>query len=219
MAIKALVFDMDGLVFDTERVVQRTWARAGAELGYPGMENVIYHTLGLNRKRRTEFFREYMGEDFPDEEFSRRTRKYFYEIAKEEGIAVKKGIRELIVFAKERGLKLAVATSSSEEHASGLFKNAGLYEYFDAFVYGNMVKNSKPDPECYRSACEALGVSPKDAAALEDAPAGIEAAYRAGMKPIMIPDLAKVTEEVEAMAWRVCEHAGEVADLLLTNVC
>lgn len=56
MAIKALVFDMDGLVFDTERVVQRTWARAGAELGYPGMENVIYHTLGLNRKRRTEFF-------------------------------------------------------------------------------------------------------------------------------------------------------------------
>ena len=84
MAIKALVFDMDGLVFDTERVVQRTWARAGAELGYPGMENVIYHTLGLNRKRRTEFFREYMGEDFPDEEFSRRTRKYFYEIAKEE---------------------------------------------------------------------------------------------------------------------------------------
>ena len=110
MDIKAFIFDMDGLLFDSERIVQRSWEIAGDELGIPHMGNVIYHTLGMNRAGRNEYFRKYIREDFPFEEFGKLTRDNFWKIVDKEGLPLKKGAKELLAYGKsqEQGLDLAL---------------------------------------------------------------------------------------------------------------
>ena len=112
MILDALVFDMDGLIFDSERVVQRTWNDAGDQLGYGKIGEHIYNALGFNVKRRKEYFQGVFGQDFPMDDFNRITRARFQEIVAEEGLAMKPGVRELLNWARSRGIKTAVATSS-----------------------------------------------------------------------------------------------------------
>lgn len=212
--IEAIVFDMDGLLFDSERIVQRSWEEAGNQLGIKGVGDHIYHTLGMNRAGRNAYFARVIGADFPFEEFGRRTRISFYKIVEEEGLPMKPGVRELLEYAKAEGYKMAVATSSSREYASNNLRNAGIYGYFDGAVYGDMVEHAKPDPEIYLRACEKIGSDPARSLALEDAPAGIRSAHAAGMIPVVIPDLVEPDEEILKLAYRRCETLYEVIDLL-----
>lgn len=131
---------MDGLLFDSERIVQRSWEIAGDELGIPHMEDVIYHTLGMNRAGRNEYFRKYIREDFPFEEFGKLTRDNFWKIVDKEGLPLKKGAKELLAYGKSQGYKMAVATSSSREYAMGNLIRAGIDSYFDSVVCGDMVR-------------------------------------------------------------------------------
>ena len=112
--IKGFVFDMDGLLFDSERIVQRSWNAAGSELGYEGIGEQIYNTLGFNRARRAVYFKEIYGDDFPVEAFQERAARHFVQIVDLEGMSMKEGAREVLKFAKEKGIAVGLATSSSE---------------------------------------------------------------------------------------------------------
>ena len=153
MILDALVFDMDGLIFDSERVVQRTWNDAGEQLGYGKIGEHIYNTLGFNVKRRKEYFQGVFGQDFPMDDFNRITRARFQEIVAEEGLAMKPGVRELLNWAHSRGIKTAVATSSRRVYSTDLLKRADIWKLLDGAVFGDMVTNAKPDPEIYLTAC------------------------------------------------------------------
>lgn len=212
--ITALVFDMDGLIFDSERVVQRSWNRAGEVLGIPEMGEHIYHTIGFNVVRREEYFRAAIREDFPMERFNELTRGFFKEIVASEGLAMKPGVKELLAYAKANGYKLAVASSSRREHAVNLLTEAGVYPYFDGSVFGDMVKHAKPDPEIYRTACEVIQAAPEETVALEDAPAGVKSAAGAGLRAIMIPDLVQPDEETMKNVWKKYDTLLDVLDLL-----
>lgn len=205
---------MDGLLFDSERIVQRSWNRAGQELGYGNIGENIYHTLGFNVNRRYEFFKSVYGDDFPMDDFNRITRAAFREIVDQEGLNKMPGVDELLALAKEKGLKLAVASSSRRAYAMNNLTEGGIIQYFDGCVFGDMVTKAKPDPEIYLKACELLGVDPEDAAAVEDAPSGVEAAFRAGMKVIMIPDLVKPEKKTRELLWKEYGSLKEVSDLL-----
>ena len=193
--ITALIFDMDGLIFDSERVVQRSWNRAGEVLGIPKMGEHIYHTIGFNVVRREQYFRTAIREDFPMERFNELTRAFFKEIVASEGLAMKPGVKELLAYAKENGYKLAVASSSRREHAVNLLTEAGVYSYFDGSVFGDMVKNAKPDPEIYRTACEVIQAV-------------------AGLRAIMIPDLVQPDEETMKGVWKKYNTLLDVLELL-----
>ena len=171
---------MDGLLFDSERIVQRSWEIAGDELGIPHMGDVIYHTLGMNRAGRNEYFRKYIREDFPFEEFGKLTRDNFWKIVDKEGLPLKKGAKELLAYGKSQGYKMAVATSSSREYAMGNLIRAGIDSYFDSVVCGDMVKKAKPDPEIYIYTMKKMGVEPKDCYVVEDSTFGLQAAESAG---------------------------------------
>lgn len=212
--IEGVVFDMDGLLLDTEQIVKRTWTDVGTAMGYPDMGEQIYHTLGFNRPRRKAYFESVYGPDWPDEEIVRRTVIRFNEIVESEGIPVKKGARELLAFLKEKGIKIGLATSTSEEHAKQELDEAGIWDYFDGRIFGSMVTKSKPDPEIYLKACAAIGVEPAHALALEDAPSGVEAAYRAGLRVIMIPDMVQPNDEVRKMTWDVQESLLDIIKIL-----
>lgn len=212
--IRGLIFDMDGLLFDSERVVQRTWAQAGEMLGLPDMGSHIYNTLGMNYISRTEYFQKAVRPDFPMEEFSKITRKLFYEITEREGLPVKPGVRELMEYGREHGYRMGVATSSSREYAVKFLTEAGLWEYFSGAVFGDMVVKTKPDPTIYLMACEQVGVKPEEAMALEDSPNGIRSAYAAGMVPVVVPDLVTPTEEIRKLCYRECRTLLEIPALL-----
>lgn len=212
--IEGVVFDMDGLLLDTERLVKRTWTDVGTSMGYPDMGEQIYHTLGFNRARRKAYFESVYGPDWPDAEIVRRCGIRFNEIVTTEGIPVKTGARVLLDFLKARGIKIGLATSTSEEHAREELARSGLWDYFDGRIFGSMILNSKPAPEIYEKACEAIGVDPDHALALEDAPSGVESAYRAGLRVIMIPDMVQPTEAVKTMTWDVKENLLEVIPVI-----
>lgn len=205
---------MDGLLLDSERIVKRSWEEAGEEMGIPRMGEHIFHTLGLNRAGRDSYFRSALGEGFGIEEFSERTSRCFYRIVEEEGMPLKPGIREILSYVKAYGYKTAVATSSRKEYSIKMLETVGIYEYFDSGVFGDMVKNSKPDPEIYRKACESLGMSPDYCLALEDAPAGIRSAYEAGLTVIAVPDLLEPPRELLPLIYKTCRTLHEVIPLL-----
>ena len=214
MKVEALVFDMDGLLLDSERVVQRSWNYAGEKLGYGRIGEHIYHTLGFNVVRREAYFKSVYGEDFPMDKFNELTREKYYGICDKEGIGVKEGARELLIYAKEHGYKVGLATSSREIHAKASLEKVGLWKYFDGGVFGDSVKHAKPDPEIYLKACEAIGTEPVHSIALEDAPAGIRSASSAGMIPVMIPDLAQPDEEVRGLCRYVYPTLLDVIKML-----
>lgn len=207
---KAFVFDMDGLIFDSERIVQRSWNISGQKLGLGNVGEHIYNTLGMNRASRKKYYEDHIRKDFPFEEFSALTRKTFFEIVDAEGLPMKAGVKEILTYGKENGIKIALATSSSRDYAMKCLKDAGIDIYFDGIVCGDMVSRSKPDPEIYLRACELAGVEPGEAVAFEDAPAGVEAAYRAGMKVVMVPDLVEPSEKIASMLWDKWETLQDI---------
>lgn len=212
--IKALVFDMDGLLIDSERIVKRSWQMTGNELGYEDFGEYIYPMLGANAKKRESYFKGLFGEAFPMERFTELTRRYFYEIVDREGLPLKVGVKELMEEAKKRELKIALATSSRQAYAKDVLTRVDVWKYLDGGVFGDQVKHAKPDPEIYLLACEKVGVRPEEAIAFEDAPAGVRSAHSAGMKVIMVPDLVQPDAEIQKLYDKKVETLREVLPLL-----
>ncbi len=208
----AVVFDMDGLMFDSERIVQKAWNRAGEKMGYGllGDENIRF-TLGFNRERRKVYFKDKYGADFPYDKFQDLYAGIYNEYVKENGIPVKRGLYELLEVLEEKGIPRAVATSSSRENALENLKRAGILEKFQAVVTGDMVREGKPSPEIYITACSKLGIHGEKAMALEDAPNGILAAKNAGMYTVFVPDILEDFSEFSFLPDKKAESLQEVA--------
>lgn len=212
--IKALVFDMDGLLIDSERIVKRSWKMAGDILGYADLGEYIYPMLGATAKKREVYFKTTFGEAFPMERFTELTRRFFYEIVEKEGLPLKPGVIELMEEGKRRGLKIALATSSRQAYAKDALERVDVWKYLDGGVFGDQVTKAKPDPEIYLLACEKVGVAPHEAVAFEDAPAGVRSAHSAGMPVIMVPDLVQPDKELEGMCYKKVETLKDVLPLL-----
>lgn len=212
--IKALLFDMDGLLLDSERVVQESWNAAGEVLGYGKVGEHIYNTLGMNAAGRKEYFNNVFGTGFPYEEFQKLSRKAFFNVADQEGIPLKPGAKELIFYAKQMGYKVGLVTSSRKEYAVDVLKKAGIFSYFDGCIFGDMVSKSKPDPEIYEKGCKMLGEEPEWCIAFEDAPAGVIAASAAGIDVIMVPDLVQPDDAIKMRTWKVLDSLDEAIGLL-----
>lgn len=191
--IKGVIFDMDGLMLDTERIIQYSWERTGEELGYSHFGKNILNTLGMSRVQRNRYFLEKYGEDFPLQRFTDRYHEIYHAYEQEHGIPKKKGLVLLLELLKNRQIPMAVATSTHSEHTIPELKRQGIDGYFQEIITGEMVEKGKPSPEIYRLACKKLGVRPEEALALEDSYNGIRSAYEAGIKVLMIPDI--LTEE------------------------
>ena len=210
--IRGVVFDMDGLMFDSERIVKLSWDVAGEELGYGKLGDNIVNTLGFNVDKRKAYFQNKYGETFPFEPFLEHYRAAFHRYEEEHGIPVKKGLHELLKTLKELEIPMAVATSSSHQYAMKNLEREGIVQFFACIVTGGMVTEAKPSPEIYRKACEGLQISPSYGLALEDSYNGIRSAYSAGMKPIMVPDLLPATDEMRSMSVAVLEDLIQVKE-------
>jgi len=215
--IKAIVFDMDGLMFDTERLTIQAWDYAGEKLGIGKMGHMVYKTLGMSIESARKVFIEEYGDKVVEEDLSENAKDFLHDYFNEYGIPMKPGLIELLEYLKQNNYKIAVATSSNEEVALSHFKRSNITEYFDVIVCGDMVKNSKPAPDIYLKASELLDVIPSECLALEDSPNGIKSAFSAQLKPVMIPDLIEPTEEILGILHSNLTNLYEVIQLLNSN--
>lgn len=212
--IKAVIFDMDGLMFDTEKLWLDGVAKTNEKHGYNVPLDLIIRCMGHRKDKIDLMLKEAMGVGFDPVEFRRLNKIYMDEEVKVNGLKIKQGLIELLDFLKTKGLKLAVASSSSNEKIRQRFEQARLsMDYFDYIIGGDKVTNPKPDPQIYTTTCKVLGIKPEETIALEDSDSGIRSAYFAGVKPILIPDVKEPSEETKLMAFRQYNNLSQVIDL------
>lgn len=214
MIIKGIIFDMDGLMFDTERLGYNYMMKITSLNGYVMPESVLNKTIGVNKKTAIRIFKKYLGNDFPAEKLLKEKRKIVNDNLDKNGVPIKEGLLELLQYLEENNIKKAVATSSYRVVAEKVLKLAGVYERFDVIVCGDEIKNSKPEPDVFLKAQVNLKILKKNILILEDSPMGVLAAYRAGIKSVMIPDILSSDERTKSMYFKECKSLKDVISIL-----
>lgn len=212
---KAVVFDMDGVLIDSEKIYRMCWKKNGMSIGIPEdeMEVICDRVAGGNKSSNARVFREVMGESFDYLAFRARTMEMFAEYADEHGIELKPGVRDTLEFLRQRDVKIALATSTVRELAEDRLARVGIQDYFDAKVCGDEIVEGKPAPEIYRKACEKLGVPPETAIGVEDSINGVISADTAGLFTVMVVDLISPNEITAQHTDRVYYHMKDMWEL------
>ncbi len=208
--IKAVVFDMDGVIFDSERLVMECWKEIAEKYNIQGIEDACLESLGVNAKQTEEIMYRRYGIDFPYRQYAKEASLLFHSRYDGGRLLKKKGIAELLAYLKERNVKLAVASSTRQETVKQELQDGGLLSFFDCIIGGDMVERSKPSPDIFLMACKQLNAVPEDTYVIEDSYNGIRAAYAANMIPIMVPDLVEPTEEIRMLAREIFPSLVEV---------
>jgi HAD superfamily hydrolase (TIGR01509 family) len=218
-AIQAIIFDMDGLMLDTERLAQAAWQRAGAELGYDLPDEIYLLAVGRTAQATEEIFRGHFGADSPFAEIYARKQQYYHDAIEQGLVPLKAGLLELLDLIDELGLPKAVATSTARPLAEQKLRATGLLNRFPFIVCGNEVPNGKPAPDIFLAAAAKLEIAPAHCLVLEDSPAGIRAAHAAGMRAVHIPDLVPSSAEIAALAFHVAADLHAVPALVGLSRC
>lgn len=212
--VEAVVFDMDGVLFDTERLIIECWREVASHMDICEIDRLAQDSIGSNRAATKIRFLEGLGENFDFDQFDLEVHETFFKKLDEEGIPVKLGVYEILEYLKGAGIKIGLASSTKEESVRSHLKRSGIEDYFEVIIGGDRVKASKPDPEIYLLACEKLGVLPKHAIAIEDSYNGVRAASAAGLLTIMVPDLLPATKEIEPLLHKKYNSLLEVMKYL-----
>lgn len=207
--MNAVIFDMDGVLFDTERLCMDGYAQVGRKYGLTGVETVAMQCIGRSSKDTKQLFLDNYGYDFGYDEFRAAVSGWVKTRIKLYGLPLKPGVEKVLEYLKQNEVPLGLASSTSYQSVLGHLREAELLEYFRVVVTGDMIENSKPEPDIYLLACRKLGVDPADTYAIEDSPNGIRAASRAGMLPIMVPDLIEPDDEMRRLSVRICNDLTE----------
>lgn len=216
MQYQAVVFDMDGVIFDTERLVIEFWKEVAKKHNIPNVEHTCIQCLGTNRVRTREIFLENYGADFPFDPYRAEVTELFNTHYKGVPLPTKPGIRELLSYLQEQDIKVGLASSTTQHLVRDEIGTAGLLPYFQTLVCGDMVEHSKPAPDIFLKACEILNADPTKSIAIEDSFNGIRSAHCAGMTPIMVPDQVQPTDEIRTLAFHVMPSLLDVLNWLKT---
>lgn len=217
MQIKGVIFDMDGLMLDTERIYYRGWQEAARAYGYEITWEIYTQIVARNSEYIGRVLKRLLGEELPYEALVAKKRALCDEIVSREGITKKPGLMHLLSELEVRGIKKAVATSSYREKALRYLALAEIDQRFDGIICGNEVEESKPNPDIFLKAAKLIGVRAEECLVLEDSRLGIEAAKRAGMTGIFIPDLVACDEAIRGYASYVMTSLEDVAVFIKEN--
>lgn len=212
--IKAVLFDMDGLVLDTEKLYARFWREATACFGYQMSMEQALGMRSLNRNAGAAKLQSYFGENISYEDVRNQRILLMNTYIKEYGVEMKAGVVELLDDLDAKGIRKAIATSSPLERTIEYLTMVGLEQRFDKIVSGYMVEHGKPEPDIYLYATKELEVLPEECLVLEDSKAGIMAAYRAGCKPVFVPDLDEADAETKKLLYAEVKQLVDVKRII-----
>ena len=212
--IKAIIFDMDGLMIDSERVTFECYQERLKDMNLT-MDEEFYKTLlGKPIKGIYQRFYDVYGNDFPIENVIQDVHQLMAERFETEGVPVKKGLVELLHYLKDNKYKTIVATSSNRDRVDKILAQAKITEFFDDSICGDEVTKGKPNPEVFLKSCQKLGVNVDEAIVLEDSEAGIQASYDANIKVICIPDMKYPEKQYEEKTFKILKDLTEVTAYL-----
>lgn len=215
---KAVVFDMDGVIFDSEALVLDIWMDLAKKYGIEDVEETMHKCIGVNAIETKQIFMNKYGEEFPYDTYVSEVSKVFHEKADHGELPMKPGVENLLKYLQEEGYIVGLASSTREASVRQELTEAGLISYFQELTCGDMLRASKPKPDIYLMACDKLGVAPEDAIAIEDSYNGIRAAYSAGMRPIMVPDLIGPDAEMQEKCEKIFDNLMEVQEWIADMV-
>ena len=194
--IKAVIFDMDGVLIDTEKHYLAGWLQASKEAGYPFTKEQALMLRSCDARVASDMMKKIFGEEFDYYAIRERRRQIVKERLEQYGLEKKPGVEVTLRYLREKGLKTAVATATPLDLTKQHLTKLGLIELFDSVVSAKEVENGKPAPDVYLYACKQIGEEPQNCVAVEDSPNGIKSAYAAGLHPIMVPDQTQPDEEL-----------------------
>ncbi|MGL4772529.1 MAG: HAD family hydrolase [Clostridium sp.] len=212
--IKAVIFDMDGVIFDTERVYLENWQKVCKKYGYNMTKELYVQVMGTGRDNVKKVFKENFGQNIPIEDMYKEKDYELLKQLNEDGVPVKEGALEVIKYLKDNNYKLAIATSAKKDRAMKHIKDCNLEEYFDCIICGEDVENKKPNPEIFLKAARELMIPKENCIVIEDSEAGIRAAYNGGIRAIHIPDLREVDDNIRELSHKVFNKIIEVIEYL-----
>lgn len=215
----AVIFDMDGVILDSEQLVVQCWQKIAGKYDIDNIEKFCIAALGLNREAAKKLFVQMYDGRYGDEEryeiLKSEMSAAFHKAASEGGLTLKPGVKDTLKSLTDCGISCALATSTRREVVIPELTNLGVIEYFDKLICGDMVARSKPAPDIFLKACEELNVIPQDTYAVEDSYNGVRSAHAAGMKVIMIPDLVQPDEEIRGKTTYIFTRISDIKKILL----
>lgn len=212
--IKAVIFDLDGTLIDTEKYYRVFWPKALAEFGYHMTDEQALAMRSLGRPFAPALLKKWFGEALDYEAVRQKRKDMMEECLDREGIRRKPGALELVQKLKRRGITAAVATATDLERTAKYLSLTGLEGYFDRLISATQVAEGKPSPDIYLYACEQLGLAPEECLAVEDSPNGVLSAYRAGCRVVMAPDQTRPDKELRQYLYAEAESLEDVYDIL-----
>ena len=212
--IKAVLFDMDGTLIDTEKYYRKFWPIAMAEFGYHMTDEQVLSMRSLGRPFAPARLKEWFGEELDYYAIRARRTEIMEECLDQVGIQLKLGAVEILEELRRRGILAAVATATPLERTEKYLNLTGIRPYFSKIISATQVKEGKPSPDIYLYACEQLGLAPKDCMAVEDAPNGILAAYRAGLRVVMVPDQTAPSDEDRKYLYKSVDRLDQLTTCL-----
>jgi HAD superfamily hydrolase (TIGR01509 family) len=216
--IELVIFDMDGVIFDTERLAISAWQAAGARHGYDIPRDVVVNTVGLSPQDAQPVFVNHFGSRFPFETILAERRRISKKQAETDGVPVKDGVREILGLLKNAGKKIAVATSTERPRTVDLLSMAGITGYFTTIVCGDEVILRKPAPDLFLAAARKTNTAPERCLVIEDSDVGIMAAKAAGMRAVFVPDMKQLDPVVGKLVDYQIESLRGLPSLISLNV-
>jgi len=214
--MQAILFDMDGLMIDTESVSGHAWLRAAAEVGVAIPEQVILGMVGLSVNKCLDHVAAHFQDRSLAEKLSQRCRHHYHELMSTGELRLKPGIIEVLDWVQSQAIPHAVATSTQRLMCDIKLQRTGLGPYFQHTVAGDEVANTKPAPDVYLAAAALLDITPAACVVLEDSLIGMRAALAAGMRVILVPDMLQPAAHETSDALAVCEDLHQALALLQT---
>lgn len=212
--VLGIIFDMDGVLIDSERQSNEGWLWAAGQLGVDMPMWLIDSFKGAPAELCCKFFDDYYNGVIDYWEAKELRTQHVYKIRETEGIPVKKGVKDIFEYIRNNGLKCAVATSTRRESAEKTLHEIGVWDYLDAVVYGDEVERGKPEPDIFLRAAKAIGVNPSEAVVVEDSINGIKAGYAAGMRVVHIPDTIAIDDDIRKLTYMVCDDLNGLIDVV-----